>query len=158
MASIEQYVSSYITLRDKQKQIAERHKQELAPITEAMTAIEMYLLNQMNELGVRSLPTAAGTPYKADQNSVKLADPIAFKSYIFAPALQAINNYLIATGHSIQPVDIEAINSMLQQNAKWDMVDFRAGKKAILENLEETSQLPPGVSMETFTTVNVRRS
>ena len=113
---------------------------------------------QMNELGVDSFKTASGTPYKANANSVKMTDAGAFKGHVFAPALEAINHYLCAVGYPIQSADVQAIDSCLREKPRWDMVDFRPGKKGILEYLENYDQLPPGVQVETLSKVNIRRS
>jgi len=158
MPTIEDVTAKYIELRDRKAQIAKRQQEELAPINKAMEDIETYLMAQMNALGVDSFKTASGTPYKANTNSVKLIDAGAFKGHVFAPALEAMHHYLSATGHHLQAVDLQAMESCLQEKARWDMVDFRAGKKGILDHLENTDELPPGVAVETFSVVNIRRS
>lgn len=158
MPTIEEVVAKYVSLRDRKAEIAKRQQEELAPIGEAMLNIEAWLLNRMNELGVENLKTASGTPYKANSNSVKLSDPLAFKAYVFLPALEAIHHYLNAVGHSLQPADLESLQSCLQEKIKWDMVDFRAGKKGILEYVENNGVTPPGVQIETTTVINVRRA
>lgn len=158
MANIEEVTAKYIELRDRKAAIVKRQSEETQPLTEAMEAIESWLLAQMNGLGVDSFKTGAGTPYKANSNSVKLADAGAFKGHVFAPALQGIVDYLAATGHSLQEADRGAIEMILQDWPLWDMVDFRAGKKGVMDYVEHHSSLPPGIAMETFTVVNVRRS
>lgn len=158
MPTIEEVTKKYIELRDRQAEICERHKQELAPVSDAMHAIESYLMSQLNALGVDSLKTQHGTVFKKNANSVKLIDAGAFKGHVFAPAFEAINHYLCATGHSLQPADIQAMESLLREKARWDMVDFRAGKKGIMEYLENHNILPEGVQLETVSVVNIRRS
>ena len=157
MPTVEEITRKYIELRDRKAEITKRHQEELAPLNEAMNNIEAWLLNQMNTLGVDTLKNKAGTPYKANSNSVHLTDGAAFKGHIFAPAIDAINHYLHAVGYGIQPVDLEAIKAALLASARWDMVDFRAGKKGILEYQEQNNVLPPGVEVNTITVVNVRR-
>lgn len=158
MPTIDEVVKKYIDLRDRKAEIAKRQAEEIKPLSDAMDSIETWLLNQMNQLGVDSLKTSSGTPYKAISNSVKLTDAGAFKGHVFAPALEGINNYLSAVGYTLQPVDLEAIQSCLQEQTRWDMVDFRAGKKGILEYLERTDEMPPGVQIDSSTVVNIRRS
>lgn len=158
MPTVEEVVRKYIELRDRKAELAKKHQAELAPFNQGMETMEGWLLNQMNELGASSIPTPAGTPYKANSNSLWLEDPRDFKLSIFEPAVVAIYHYLSAVGHSLQPADVEAINASLLEKASWDMVDFRAGKKGILEYQEAHDKLPPGVVVETTTVVNVRRS
>lgn len=157
MSSIEEINAKYIELRDRKAEMAKRHAEEIRPLSEAMGTIETYLLDQMNQLGVDSFKTSAGTAYKANQNSVKMTDAGAFKGHVFAPALQMISAYLSATGHAINENDTQAIQMILQENSSWDMVDFRAGKKGVMEYFESNHQLPPGIAIDTFTTVNIRR-
>jgi hypothetical protein len=158
MPTVEDVTRKYIELRDRKAEIARRHQEELAPLNEAMGHIEAWLLHQMNTLGVDTLKNKAGTPYKSSVNSVHLVDGAVFKGHIFAPAIEAINHYLHAVGYGLQPVDLEAIKTALLSSSRWDMVDFRAGKKGILEYQEQNNALPPGVEVNTVTTVNVRRS
>lgn len=156
--TVEQATAKYIELRDRKAQIAERHKTELAPLQEAMASIETWLLDKMNQEGVDSFKTPAGTPYRSVAISMKLEDDAAFKNFVFAPAVQAVVNYLSATGHAVLPVDQEAVAQIVRDHANWGVVDFRAGKKGIQEYQEESGVLPPGVSTSQFSTVNVRRS
>lgn len=158
MPTIDEVVAKYISLRDKQSEISKRHEEELKPIGDAMGVIEAWLLNQMNELGVDSFKTPSGTPYKAVNRSVKLTDAEAFKGHVFAPALEGIYHYLHTMGYGIQDVDLEAMQHCLQHQSRWGIVDFRAGKKGIVEEFETHSTLPPGVSIDSSTKINVRRS
>jgi hypothetical protein len=155
---INQVVAKYIELRDRKSALAKQHAEEISPISDAMQTIENWLMEQMNTLGVDSVKTAAGTPYKATQSSVKLTDAEAFKGHVFAPAVEYIHNYLASLGHHLSDADVEAIEMILQQEPRWDMVDFRAGKKGILEQFSADQSLPPGVSVDNFTVINVRRS
>lgn len=158
MPTIEEVTAKYIELRDRKAAIVKEQSEVLKPINGAMEAIETFLMAQMNALGVDSFKTSAGTPYKANSNSVKLTDAGAFKGHVFAPAVDQIYHYLAALGHAVQPADREAMAMMLRDGARWDMVEFRAAKKGIMESVEQTDRLPPGVSVETFSVVNVRRS
>lgn len=158
MPTVDQVTAKYIELRDRKAEMAKRHSEELAPLNEAMDNMEAWFMHQMNQLGVDSFKTASGTPFKANSNSVKLTDAGAFKGHVFAPAIEHMHHYLAATGHSLQQIDIEAMQKILVEYARWDMVDFRAGKRGVLEYLEHNSVLPPGIAVETSTVVNVRRS
>lgn len=158
MPTIEEITAKYIELRDRKADMSKRHGEEARPLNVAMEGIEAWMLNQMNTLGVDSFKTSAGTPYKANSNSVKMTDAGAFKGHVFAPALDGIYNYLSATGHTLLQADKEAMQTFLLENTAWDMIDFRAGKKGVIEYLENNNALPPGIAVETSTVVNVRRS
>lgn len=158
MPSIEEAIGKYVELRDRIAEIGKRHTAELAPLSDAMKLLEGFFAAQMAEVGCDSFKTAQGTAFKKNSNSVTMQDPIAFKEHVFIPAAEAIYHYLCAIGFTPQQADLEAIKSMLQTKVRWDMVDFRAGKKGVLEYLEENSVLPPGVNVETVSVVQVRRA
>lgn len=158
MPTAEEVIAKYVQLRDEVAAISKQQAEELRPKRDAMEAIETWLLNQLNTVGSNSFKTGAGTAYKTVASTVKLVDAGAFKGHVFAPALDQVRHYLEAVGYNIQPVDFEAMSRLLIEQARWDMVDFRAGKKGILEEAEHTNILPPGVVVDYSTQVNVRRT
>lgn len=148
---INSVVKKYVELRDEKTVLAEKQKEDMRPINEKMDVIEQWLMGQMNEMGVDSLKTPSGIPYKATTKSVKMQDAEAFKAFVFRPVIDALNNYDPTLG-------FPDIMSLLQGGVRWDMIDFRAGKKGICEHIEETGEVPPGVSVEQFQQINIRRS
>ena len=70
MATTSDLVAAYIKLRDKKKEMAERHKEELAPLTGYMAKIEALLLSHLNEQGQESVRTENGTFFKTLRDSV----------------------------------------------------------------------------------------
>lgn len=145
---IKSVVEKYISLRDEKAQIAARHKEELSPVNESMGVIEKWLLAQMDAQGVDSFKTGAGTPYKAVTKSIKTTDIEAFKRFALQPVVDALS----------QLPNMPDIGALLTAGIRWDMLDFRPLKKGIVEYTEENGQLPPGVSMDSFSTVNIRRA
>jgi hypothetical protein len=71
---IDELVSKYRQLRDLKKQKEEEHKAALQPINEMMERLEALFLTEMNRMGLQSLPTKNGTPYKTTRTSVTVAD------------------------------------------------------------------------------------
>lgn len=122
-------VAKYVTIRDKRAELSEKHKQEMAPFNQAMEGIESFLLTEMDKLGADSLKTASGTLYKSIAKSVKAVDMESFKKFVFEPDCP-----------------------------RWDLVDFRPLKKGVTEYVESEGVLPPGLTMDSFTTLNIRRS
>lgn len=157
MPTVEEAIAKYIDIRDKKAVIAERQSAELAPYNAAQETLENFLLAKLNEDGLQNFKTGAGTAFKTTTTSVKLADAVAFKSAIFAPAAQRIVNALYP-GSEYPEETLNMVLKIIGDSALWDMVDFRAGKKGIQAHLEETKELPPGVTVESFTAVNVRRT
>lgn len=157
--SIEDILKKYIELRDRQKDISDRHAEELRPLSDAMNDIENYLMHQMNTLGVDQLKAGGvGTAFKKHANSVQMQDPIAFKKFVFKPVVDGIQNYFVSAGYELSPEDVEHLATLMLNMPLWDMVDFRAGKKGIVE-YTETEQAPvPGVTINTIATLNIRRA
>lgn len=156
MPTIEDVTAKYIEIRDRKAGIALRHAEELKPLNDAQSNIESWLLNKMNEDGVDSYKTQSGTPYKSVTTSVKLQDPAAFKESIFAPAAERIISLLGGVGNDLED-SLNIVLNIIRDSALWDMVDFRAGKKGIQAFIEQTKTLPPGVTVDSFTSVNIRR-
>lgn len=154
--TVDQVTAAYIKLREISAQKAAAFKDEMAPIEKKMSEIENWLLNKMNELGCDQLKNASGTPYKKIQTSMVMSDAPAFKSYILQPAVNAVASYLLGLG--ISPRYSEVLGTMIDQSIRWDLADLRVGKKGVQEFMEETQAPPPGVTVNQFATVNIRRS
>lgn len=82
MPRIDDVVEGYIKLRDQKKEIAARHKEELAGIKAKMDTMEGWLMRELNTLGVESAKTDAGTAYKSKRSSVKVQDWEAFFDFV----------------------------------------------------------------------------
>lgn len=64
----------YLTLRKMKKDLADRQKDEMRPITEGMQLIENKLLKVMDEIGAQSVKTDFGTPYVSKQRTFVVVD------------------------------------------------------------------------------------
>ncbi len=95
MATTEEVIQNYVERRDRIAEISTRHAEELAPLSEAQNQIENYLMHIMNGMGVDSLKAnGAGTAFKKNATSCQMADPVAFKEFVFTPAITGIINGL----------------------------------------------------------------
>lgn len=159
MPSIDQLLTKYFELDVREEEMSKRHGEEMKPLSEAKAAIKNYLLHQMNEMGTDQFKVQGlGLAYKNHQTSCQMADAQAFKQFVFAPAVDAVVDYLTATGYGIRPMDIEPIKTAILTMTKWDMVDFRAGKTGIKEYIANENQPVPGININTIATVNIRRA
>lgn len=156
--TVDEVVGRYIQLRQEKELVSARHEAELAPLAEKMSKIEAWLMAKMQADGVDSYKTAHGTPYRSMRTSVSLADRMVFMDYVMEPAAEQVCRYLEAAGYPAATKDLAAFKQILSLFANWDMVDFRAGKKGIEEQLEATGQLPPGINRTQVATVNVRKA
>lgn len=155
--TIEQVTAAYVRLRQIRAEKESSFKQSMEPIEQKMTDIENWLLNQMNVQGVDSFKTKSGTPYKKTQTSVSLAEPEVFRDFVLKPAAEGIGTHLQAMGYVISPTMLEEFKTVIGQLIRWDVVDFRVGKKGVQEFIEEHDAPPPGVAITQFATVNIRK-
>ena len=158
MPTIEDIIAKYISLRDRKAELAKKQAEEMAPINAAMEQIENYIMHQLYTVGCDSFKTAVGTAFKANSTSCQLADPLAFKEFVFAPVANGIVNYLKSCGYGVRDIDTGAISNIIRDLPMWDMIDFRAGKKGIQEYIANENTPVPGVSVNTVATVNIRRA
>lgn len=79
---VDELVDRYVRLRDKKTQLEAAHKKTLEPLNTAMDFLENMILQRLNEQGVESARTAAGTAYKHRVTSVTVADKQAFQNWL----------------------------------------------------------------------------
>jgi len=106
-------IERYVALRDRMKlddaRFAEARKEAYA---DPMDAIELQLLDLMNETGVDSLKTKAGTAYKKKSVSLTTADGAEFRRHVigleawdmieFRPAKTVIVE-MVTSGEPVPP-------------------------------------------------------
>jgi hypothetical protein len=78
----EELVKAYIAIRDKKAEIKARQAEELKPYDTALIKLEGAMQELLDQTGVESLKTAAGTAYKTTRTSVTIADKAAFMDHI----------------------------------------------------------------------------
>lgn len=78
---IDELVERYIKIRDSKKAIKEQYDADVAKLDAAMEKIEAYLLKKMQEQGLESMPTSAGTAYKSIRSSATVADKPMFRQF-----------------------------------------------------------------------------
>jgi|GEM_PF-894481 len=76
------YIGYYIQLRDKEKELKAKHKEELRPYTEAMAKIEALCGNHMTEAKLESMKTSAGTCYETVTSTASIKDSTEFKAFV----------------------------------------------------------------------------
>lgn len=150
-------IGKYVELRDEVKAIGERHAAELAPYTEQMDRIEAWLLANLNQDGVDSYKTSAGTAYKSTTTSVKLADREAFMGQILHGIAAELRKQL-PIGDKEWADEAVLLMTEIMQRADWSLADIRVSKAGVTGFIETEGAPPPGVVLESFTKVNVRRA
>lgn len=114
MSSItaDQLTEAYIKLRNKKKQIEERHKQELRPINEAMERLELIAMQFLQANQLQSISSNGATCFIVNRRSYKIEDRDEFRSWCESngrtdffearPAKAAIDEYVEA-GNPLPP-------------------------------------------------------
>lgn len=75
-------VLKYRELRDKTKEISDRHAAELKPYKEAMEMLSAVLLDQLNKAGSNSTRTDNGTVFKVTRTTYSIDDPATFRDWV----------------------------------------------------------------------------
>lgn len=78
----EKRIGQYVALRDKKKEIEERHKAELKPLNDAMEMLESMLLAHLNNTKQDSASCSTGTAYKGSRVSAKIVDASLFRRHV----------------------------------------------------------------------------
>lgn len=80
--NIEERVKQYVSIRDKIRDMEEKHKEELAPYKQVLEGLNSVLLKHLLAVGGDSVRTAAGTVYRSERASATIADAEAFMDYV----------------------------------------------------------------------------
>ena len=155
--TVDTVVARYIELREEVSAMSARHAAEMDPLRDKMSKIESWLLAKMTADGVDSYKTPHGTPYKATRTSVTMEDRSQFMEFVLRPAAEAIDRLVRQFGLA-RPDFANEVRAAIFQFANWGIVDLRAGKKGIEEQVEATGQLPPGIARSQVVTVNIRKA
>jgi hypothetical protein len=125
---LEKRIGQYVKLRDKIKEIKDRHKEELKPFNEGLDMLGAMLLNHLNATKQDSANArAAGTAYRTKRAAATIADAEAFRRHVIG-------------------------------TEDWGLLDWKANATAVAAFLEEHETLPPGVNYSVRDEIGVRRA
>jgi hypothetical protein len=80
----EKRTGQYVAVRDRIREIEERHKEELKPLVDLQNDLTAWFTQQLDNVGAKSVKTAQGTVYQSTRYSASLSDPKAFMDYVIA--------------------------------------------------------------------------
>jgi hypothetical protein len=80
--TVDTMIEKYVQLRDRKKLKEDEHKAELAPFNEALSRLEGYMLEALNQAGLDSMKSPHGTAYKSTRTSAKVIDWVTTLNYI----------------------------------------------------------------------------
>jgi hypothetical protein len=81
---VEKLIANYILIRDKIKEIGERHSKELEEYVAVQNSLTGVLQEFMETSGCDSIKTKKGTCYSSTRYTASLADPKAFMDFVIA--------------------------------------------------------------------------
>lgn len=94
--TLDTVVEKYIILRDRKAELKKEFERNVESIDAGLAKCETYFLGQMYKMGLDSLPTKHGVPYKTTRTSATVADPEIFRQWVIAngawPALDVKAN------------------------------------------------------------------
>lgn len=82
--TIDQMADMYIKIRDAKDAASAAFKKETERMTAAMTKLEGFLLEKLNETGASSIKTEAGTVFTKTRSSVSVKDRDEFYNWAVA--------------------------------------------------------------------------
>jgi len=112
-------VETYIRYRDKKAEMKAEYEKSVAKIDLLLEKIETKLMAHMNESGVESLRTEAGTAYKSIKSSASVADRDIFLNFVREHDAWE----LLETRAAKRAVeDFKAANDELPPGVSWNAV------------------------------------
>lgn len=118
----EKWSGFYVALRDKKREIEERHKEELKDINDTMNKLTEVMMQTLDKIGAQSIKTSQGTVYVSARYSASLADPKAFMDYVIAnnkfdlldrkANATACRDFVAETGSQPPGVNLSAIRTL----------------------------------------------
>lgn len=128
MASAGDVIAAYLKLREQKTEMADRHKDEMAPVNEKMTKLETFMLDLLNKANVDSMAfKGVGTMFKKDTTSVTAEE-------------------------------WDATLQWIRDNNAWEFLERRVSKTVVMEYAEQNGEYPPGLKVTNATVVQVRKS
>lgn len=121
-------IRRYVLLRDHKSELKKAFEESVASIDAGLDKIENFLLKQLSEQGSESIKTPFGTAYISVKTNVSIKDAEVFKAFARA------------------------------QPDPFAFFDNKANKTAVEEYSKEHNDVPPGIGVTKFQTVNIRRS
>lgn len=121
-------VERYVALRDIKSKLKKDYEDKVAGVDAGMEKIENFLLKQLSAQGSESIKTPFGTAYVSTKTNVSINDVEGFKQFA------------------------------REQGDPFAFFDNKANKTAVEAYIEEHGDVPPGINLTKFKTVNIRRS
>lgn len=120
-------IAAYLKFRQLKEKMADRHKEEMAPINNSMMKLEAFMLDTLNKASVDSMAfKGVGTMFKKTVSSCKVQE-------------------------------WDAILAWIRAHEAWEFLEHRVSKTVVQEYSEANGEIPPGVEVTFDTVVQVRK-
>jgi hypothetical protein len=125
--TIKKLIKAYVELRLKKSQLKDKHKLELEPISDMMNKLEAVFMGHMD---------------KDESDSV---------------SVRGVGTIYRATRSNVTVTDFDAFKDYIVEHDAWELLQARASVPAVEVHMEDTGNLPPGVSITRFLKIFVRK-
>jgi hypothetical protein len=120
-------IAGYLKLREQKEALADKHREEMAPISSRMTQLENFMLKLLQDANLSSMAfKGVGTMFKKETSSCKVQE-------------------------------WDAILDWIRANEAWEFLEKRVSKTVVEEYSQAHGELPPGVEVSFTTVVQVRK-
>jgi hypothetical protein len=126
--TVDRMIQAFVILRDKRSILKQNYEAEDAALKEKQQTVKTWLARQMETLN---------------------SDQLAARG--IGIAYRSIKKHFNGS-------DWPNFWAFIKENDRFDMMQKRVGEKAVSEYLDETGELPPGISMMQEYEINVRSS
>lgn len=121
-------VAAYIKIRDQKKALDDEYKARKLAFDSALDALEKFLFATMKERGEQNIP------------------------------VKDVGTAYISVVNYVKMEDREKLVAFVRSTGDFSFFTNAVSKEAVLAFVDTHKQLPPGVSMETVETCNVRKT
>jgi len=113
---IEDLIDRYVKLRDRKAEMKAAYDLSVAKIDDAMEKVENYILGHLNQNGIDSVGSPAGTAFKQAMTSATVGDRDAFMAYVKA---NDAFNLLDARANKTAVAEFKELNNDLPPGVNW---------------------------------------
>ena len=147
--SIEQVMARRFELTEQMAIIAGRHKAELAPLGEELELCEKFIWQAMG--GLQQVKTGIGTAFFKQGSRAQLEKD----------AFPTLLRYIVESAFKDAPLDPRATTTDMVEHVlthgRFQLLKKDVSKTAVEEIVEAEKTPPPGVTYETFRTLQFRK-
>jgi hypothetical protein len=121
-------IMKYVEIRFEKSKLADKHKEQLAPYNQALDGLEAVFMREMDKGGVDSI------------------------------SARDCGTIYRSTRSSATVADFNLLKAHIIEHDAWELLQGRVSAVAVEAFLEDTGELPPGVSLSKILKIGVRKN